>query len=400
MNDKFKKRKEIEENLISPNNLLKSQKILIGIIFLNIFLVIYFFIFLTIVFNPYVFIGISHNLFNYKLIGVFIFIFIMAIGFFEITIGIKLLRSRLYRTQILMVNTIGQVLLRKVLYSPSTEEHMDSNENTIKTLKILIPFMYMNFYLANFYFSLPYNHMPFILEIPFLLSIYIIVYIFHLCIGFIILLKANRIRYQFLKISSILQLLFYNVMIALSLFNPRSNLILILFSDTILFYITIRIIKNKDVLIQYLSLKNHVCHKNGSKMTKIMKMGPTCEEDLSKSKIDSEEVPIKKVNKKISTNKLIFEKEGIITKSSEPVEKSEGTDYLKNLTFLKDEKDQKLLQQYLLEKFVVVSEQLRKSINKLTLSKEEKIELLKDLIFLTRKEQQNLLELLVNLYND
>ncbi|MFW9819244.1 MAG: hypothetical protein ACFFE5_06500 [Candidatus Thorarchaeota archaeon] len=311
-----------------------------------------------------------------------------------------MLRNRLYGNQILMVNTIGTVLLRKVLYSPSTEEIIKSNENDIKALKILIPFMYMNFYLSNFYFSLPYNHMPFILEIQFLLSIYIIVYVFHLCIGFIILLKANKLRYQFLKISSILQLLFYNVMIVLSLFNPRSNLILILLSDTILLYITIRIIKNKDVLMHYFSLKNHVCHKSGSKMIKSIKTVPTCEEDLSKSKIDSEEVSIKKYSKNISTNKVIIEKEGIIAKSSEPIKKPQETEYLKNLTFLKDEKDQKLLEKYLLERFVIVSEQLRKSVNKLNLSKEEKIELLKDLSFLTSKEQQNLLDLLVQLCND
>ena len=401
VNDRIKKRKEVKENLISPENLIKGQKILIGIILLNFFLVVYFFVFLTILFNPFVFIRIiSHYLLILKLIGIFIFIFIMVGGFLEIGRGFKLFKNEEYNSQILMVNTIGQVLLRIVLYPPSREENKKSIENEIKVLKILIPVMYVNFFLVNFYYSLPYNNMVFILQIQFFLFIYIIICFFHLSIGFIIFLKVKKLRYRFLKTCSIVQLIFYNIIIVLSIGNLQSIIIFVLLLDASFLYLTIRIIKNKADFIYYFSPKNRVCHKCGSVMKKGIKNCPKCVEDLSKSKIDSEEVPVKKIEELISSNNYIPEKEVIIAKRSTPKETPEGSEYSENLTFVKDEKDKKLLEQYLLERFVVVSKQLRELTNKLNLSREEKIDLLKDFSFLTSIEQQNLLDLLVHLCND
>ncbi len=402
-NDKIKKGKEIKETLISPDNIIRGQKILIGIILLNLFLVIYFFLFLTILFNPFtlfkllIFIRITLPL---KYVGVIIFIFIMVIGFLEISRGCKLFMKKEYKSQILMVNTIGQDLLRKVLYPPSTEENIKSNDNEVEALKILIPFMYVNFFLANFYYSLPFNFMSFIFEISIFLFIYIIVYIIHLCIGFIILLKTKRLRYRFLRTSSIVQLIFYNFIIALTIFNPRSNFIFIILLDISLFYLSIRIAKNRDVLMQFLPPKYRVCHKCGILIKKNIKTCPKCVEDFSKKKIGSEEIPVKKIEKPISSYTNLPVTEVFIAKRSEPEENPEGLQYSENLSFVIEEKDKELLEKYLLKRFVVVPERLRKFIDKLNLLGKDKIDLLKDFSFLASKEQGNLLELLIHLFND
>lgn len=406
-NDKIKKRKDIKkENLISPGNKIKGQKILIGIILLNFFLVIYFFYFFGILFNPYVFIIMNFQILNLlKSIGVIIFILILVIGFLEISRGCKLFMKKGYGSQILMVDTIGQVLLRKVLYPPSREENLKSDGNEIEALKILIPFLYMNFFLANFYYSIPFNFMSFILEISFFLFIYIIVYVYHLCVVFIILLNIKKLGYRFLKGSSIVQLIFYNSIILLSTYIHSIStyldinfIFIYLFLDIIFIYFTIRITKNKNVLMQYLSPKKRICHRCGS----VMKNGicPKCVEYLSKGEIESEKVPVEKIELSLSPHKEISEPDMIIAKESEPEESLPGSEYFKDLSFIHDEKDKKLLEQYLLERFVVVSERLRKLIDKLNLSREEKIDLLKDFSFLTSREQQNLLDLLVHLCND
>lgn len=405
--DKIKKKK-IKEDLISPENIIKGQKILIRIILLNFFLVIYFFIFLPIPFNPYVIIIMNANILNLlKSIGIIIFILILVIGFLEIGRGCKLFMNKGYGSQILMVNTIGQVLLREVLYPPSREENLKSDGNEIEALKILIPFVYVNFFWANFYYSLPFNFMSFLLEISFFLFIYIIVYVYHLCIGFIILLEVKKLGYRFLKGSSLVQLIFYNSIILLTIgtyfkstYLNNYFIFIYLFLDIIFIYFTIRITKNKDVLMQYLSPKNRICHKCGSEMKKGILNCPKCVEDLSKGEFDLEKVSVKKIEEPLLPNKEIHEPEVIIAKGSEAEENREGSEYSEELSFITNEKDKKLLGRYLLERFVVVSEQTRKSINKLNLSREEKIDLVREFSFLTKKEQQNLLDLLVHLCND
>ncbi|MFX1388659.1 MAG: hypothetical protein ACFE9Z_01180 [Promethearchaeota archaeon] len=376
--------------LISPENRIKGKKILIGIIILNFILIIYFFYFLTIIFNPYTIITLSHSLFILKFLGVFIFVFILIIGILEIGRGLKLLRIKGYESQVLMLNTVGQDLLREVLYPPSREEEIKLKEKKISALKILIPFMYLNFFLANFYYSLPYNHLEFILEVELLLLIYIIVYIFHLFLGLIILFKAEKLGYQFLKRSSIMQLILFNIIIVLFIGNPYSNIIVFILLDINLIYLTIRIIKNKEELNYYLTSKNRVFHS--SKVEKGIDLYSSVQDDFSKRKFDSEKFPATKDEKRISSYKGILDKEEVITKKFEAEENTER--FSEDLLFINDEKDRKIVEKYLLERFVVVSEQVRKFFNELNLTKEEKIEILKEFSFLPSRDQKILLELL------
>jgi len=405
---KLNKKEIKEDNLISGENKLKAQKILIGITFMNVFLVCYFFF--------------IHK-FELNFSGFIIFIFILFLGILEITRGFKLFKKKEYKSQILMVNTIGQKLLRKVLYLPSLEMRIKSEENEIKALKILIAFMYVNFIFVTTYYAATFYLIKNELSNMFYFLIYNIVGFFYLSSSIIILLKVKKLRYRFLKVSIIIQLIFYNsIIFFLFLYNPEVNFILIFLLDASILYLTIKIIKNKYVLMQYLPPKNHICQNCGSKMKERGKLCPKCmallferESGLEKGtakkveqrfpsdkKYPEPEMIVKKIPEQEETVDKRFEPEVNIKKKTEPEENAEGSglELLEELSFLKEEKDKKLLEKYLLERFIVVSEQTRNAINNLNLSREEKIDLLKDFAFLSIKEQQNLLDLLVYLTND
>ncbi len=67
---------------------------------------------------------------------------------------------------------------------------------------------------------------------------------------------------------------------------------------------------------------------------------------------------------------------------------------------VKDEKDKKLVKEYLSKIFAVLSKDLRKQIIDLKISKKEKKELLEELAFLTKQEQVKYIEAIVNLYKE
>ena len=67
---------------------------------------------------------------------------------------------------------------------------------------------------------------------------------------------------------------------------------------------------------------------------------------------------------------------------------------------VKDEKDKKLVKEYLSKIFAVLSKDLRKQIINLKISKKEKKELLEELAFLTKEEQVKYIETIVNLYKE
>ena len=242
-----------------------------------------------------------------------------------------------------------------------------------------------------------------------LLVIILIIEILYFSIGLIILLKVKLLGYRFLKINSIVQALFYNfIMVLLFIFYPNLNSVLLLFLDACILFLNIKIFKNKQVLTQYLPPKYHKCHKCGSKMKNHGNYCPKCVVLLVERESGLEEMQVQKAVHKIPLDKIPSEPEENVGNGSE-LEKSVGKkpksgeskdesdlELLEDLPILKDFKDKKLLKKYLLKRFIVVSEQTRNEIDKLNLTREEKIDLLKDLAFLTSKEQQNLLELLVH----
>ncbi len=311
-----------------------------------------------------------------------------------------------------MINTIGQVFLRKFLYPSSMEKSLNSNGNEKKALKILIATMYVNFILVNFYYGFTHIFI-FVYQISLFLFIYLIIEILYFSIGLIILLKVRLLGYRFLKVNSIVQAIFYNcTMVLLFIFYPNLNLVLLLLLDVSILYLNIKIIKNEQVLRQYLPPKYHNCHNCGSKMKNHGNYCPKCVTLLVERESGLEEVPVQKAVHKLPSDKISPELEEIIGKKSELEESVRkkpkagenmvefDLELLEDLSILKEKKDKKLLKKYLLKRFVVVSKQTRNEIDKLNLSREEKIDLLKDLAFLTSKEQQNLLELLVHLCNN
>ncbi|MFX0071764.1 MAG: hypothetical protein ACFFAO_11805 [Candidatus Hermodarchaeota archaeon] len=67
---------------------------------------------------------------------------------------------------------------------------------------------------------------------------------------------------------------------------------------------------------------------------------------------------------------------------------------------VKDEKDKKLVKQYFLKIFTVLSKDIRKQINELNIPEKDKKELLKELAYLSKKEQIKFIEAIVNLYQE
>ncbi len=411
---KFKQKAKFkEENLNSKENEKEAQKILIGFIFMNFILIIYFLTFIQ---------GLFYKIIQVNFTGYIIFIIILGLGIFETIRAIKLLRNREYRHQPLMINTIGQVLLRKLLYPSSQGNNLSSNGNEKKALKILIATMYVNFILVNFYYSITHHLFFFVYQISLFFFIYLIIEILYFSIGFIILLKVRLLGYRFLKVNSIVQAIFYNcIMVLLFIFNQYTpnpyfglnlHFVLLLLLDVSILYLTIKIIKNEQILRQYLPPKNHNCHNCGSKMKNHRKFCPKCVALLVERKNGLEELPMQKAVQKRSPDKITLKPEEIVEKRAkleEPIGEKlkEGEnmrefdlEFLEDLSILKEKKDKKIVKKYLLERFVVVSKQTRNEIDKLNISREEKIDFLKDLAFLTSKEQGYLLELLVHLYKN
>jgi len=381
---------------------------------MNFILVVYFLTFTA----PLLF----YKIIRVNITGYIIFIIILGFGILEIIRAIKLFKKKEYQYRTLMINTIGQVLLRKLLYPSPKEKSLNSNGNEKKALKILIAVMYVNFILVNFYYSITHHLFFFVYNISLFFFIYLIIEILYFSNGLIILLKVKLLGYRFLKVNSIVQAIFYNcIMILLFIFNPYSPnplfglnlyIALLLLLDASILYLNIKIIKNKRILKQYLYSKSHNCHNCGSKMKNQGKYCPKCRSILVEKEDGLGEVPIQKVVQKHPSDKIPtqpeefvakrFELEEIVGKKSKTGENKEefiGV-LLEDLSIFKEKKDKKILKKYLLERFVVVSKQTRNEIDKLNISREEKIDLLKDLAFLTGKEQQNLLELLVHLYNN
>jgi len=221
--------------------------------------------------------------------------------------------------------------------------------------------MYVNFIFVNFYYSTTF----------YLMSDYLLFYIIpgllYLSSGFIILFKVKKLRYRFLKVITILELIFYNsLMVSLYINGRELNFILVFLLDVSILYLTIKIIKNKYVLMQYLPPKNHNCHNCGSKMKERGKYCPKCMALLFERESGLEEVPIKKLEQRFPSNKKLpepemivekipeqeeivdkkFEPEVNIRKETEPEENAEGSglELPEELLFLKEENDKKLLE--------------------------------------------------------
>ncbi|MBD3340073.1 MAG: hypothetical protein GF353_13245 [Candidatus Lokiarchaeota archaeon] len=67
---------------------------------------------------------------------------------------------------------------------------------------------------------------------------------------------------------------------------------------------------------------------------------------------------------------------------------------------VKDKKDKKLVKEYFLKIFTVLSKDLRAQIHDLKIPKKDKKELLKELAFLTKEEQVKYIEAIINLYRE
>ena len=396
---KLKQKTKIrEEDLNSKESEKEAKALVIGFILTNFILVVYF-----LSFTPH---------YQVNDIGLITFFIILGIGILEIIRAIKLFKNKGYRNKILIINTIGQVLLRKILYPSPMEKSPNSIGNEKKALKILIATMYVNFILVIFYYAIAHIFI-FIYQIWLFFLIHLIIEILYFNIGLIILLKVRLLRYRFLKVNSIVQAILYNCSIVLLfIFKPNLNLILLLLLDACILFLNIKIIKNEWVLRQYLPSKYHKCHNCGSKMKNHGNYCPKCVALLVERGKGLEEIPIQKPVHKLPSDKIPPEPEESVVKNSEldesfekkPKERENMVEFdlelLEDLSILKEKRDKKLLKKYLLKRFVVVSEQTRNELDKLSLSREEKIEILKDLAFLTSKEQKNILELLVHLCNN
>lgn len=147
------------------------------------------------------------------------------------------------------------------------------------------------------------------------------------------------------------------------------------------------------------------------------------EQPIFKEKIEGEYLPAKKVDKK-ETKKPIPEKiPSIIPPQEKPVElikdeeiKEEIGKEKEKLTIekeeelelrlhesllpIKDEKDKKLVEQYFSKIFTVLSKDIRKQIKDLKVPEKDKKELLKELVFLTKEEQIKYIEAIIHLYQE
>ena len=390
-----------EEDLNSKENVKEAQKMLKVFIFM-----IFIFVFYFLTFTAPMFRLIQGNYIQY-----IIFLMIIGLGILEIIRAIKLFKKKAYRHRTLKMNTIGQIFLRKLLYPSSKEKSLNSNGNEKKALKILIGTMYVNFILFNFYFSITHNLFFFVYQISIFFLIYLTIEILYFSIGLIILFKVKLLGYRFLKVNSIVQAIIYNcIMVLLFIFEPTPYpefglglyIVLFLLLDARVLYLNIIIIKNKQIFRQFFPPKSHNCHNCGSKMVSHRNFCLKCLALLVERENGLEEAPIQEPFQKPPLDKISPEPEETVRKNPKTGETKEKFDkvLLEDLSIFKEKKDKKLLKKYLLERFVVVSKQTRNEIDKLNLSREEKIDLLKDLAFLTSKEQQHLLELLVHLYNN
>ena len=243
--------------------------------------------------------------------------------------------------------------------------------------------------------------------------LFFVIEVLYFNIGLIYLLKAKILGYRSFYLNFLVQSILYNFIMLMSFYIVQVIAFVLLFLLLNIFniYLNIKIIKNRQILKQYLSSKNHKCQKCGTRIKKNWENCPKCGAFLVERKNSIEEVPIQNVVQRLRSDKIPPEPDKIVGKRSElkviignkpeAGENMERFDLelFKDLSILKEEEDKKLLKKYLLERFVVVSKHIRNEIDKLNLSREEKIDLLKDLAFLTSKEQQNLLELLVKSYN-
>ncbi len=211
-------------------------------------------------------------------------------------------------------------------------------------------------------------------------------------IGLICLLKGNLLGYRSLQLNLIVQTILYNG-IMLDTFIGTQNIgfeLLFLLLDTVIIYVNIKILKNKQILRQYFSSKNHKCHNCGTKIIKKWRNCPKCAVLLVDIEDGVEEAPIQNAVQKLRSDKIPPEPDkivgkrsklkGIIGKKPEAGENMERFDLklFKDLSILKEKKDKKILKRYLLEIFVVVSNQTSNEIDKLNLSREEKIKILND----------------------
>ena len=282
-------------------------------------------------------------------------------------------------------------------------------QSTKVAQRILKGFVIMNLIFLILYLSI-YPVLPTSPIIVIFAGFLLLILIFS--IGLIALLKPNLLGYRSLKLNSIVQVIFYNcIMFLWFIFIQGIEFVLLfLLLDIVIIYLNIKIIKNEQIFRQYFSSK---CHKCGTKIRKNWKNCPKCAVLLVERENGVEELPIQNTVQKLRSDKISSGLDKIIGKRSklkgiifgkkpEAGENMEKFDlkFFKDLSFLNEKKDKKILKKYLLERFVFVSNQTRNEIDKLNLLKEEKIDILKDLAFLMSKEQQDLLELLLHLYNN
>ena len=91
-----------------------------------------------------------------------------------------------------------------------------------------------------------------------------------------------------------------------------------------------------------------------------------------------------------------------VTSVSKKEEKSSEVELKlhESLLPVKDEKDKKLVREYFSKIFSVLSKDLRKQIKDLNIPKEERKELLKELAFLNKQEQEKYIKTIVELYKE
>ncbi|MFX1375177.1 MAG: zinc ribbon domain-containing protein [Promethearchaeota archaeon] len=299
------------------------------------------------------------------------------------------------------------------------EEELNSKENQIKAQAILIAFFLMNIIVIFYFLSInPLPPYSLYIIIPFIISYSILGFgildIIFLSISLKIFLKDRSLGYRRFKVISIAPAIVYNyTMVWFFIINLNLFILeLYLFLDAILLSLNYEIIKNKQVLCHYLRPKYNKCHKCGSKIKIHENYCPKCLSLLVDKEYGLEEVQVQKAVHKFLSDKKIAKPVEIVEKSSELEESVEDkpkteenmgevdSELLEDLSILIGKIEKKLLKKYLLQRFIVVSKQIRNELDKLNFSREEKIELLRDLAFLASSEQQSFLELLLNLCNN
>jgi len=123
------------------------------------------------------------------------------------------------------------------------------------------------------------------------------------------------------------------------------------------------------------------------------KIMPIEEKGLLEERIDSEEKEIEKKVKEIPQEKIDLPEK--VEKSSEVKLKLH-----ESLLPVKNEKDKKLVREYFTKIFNVISKDLRDQIKDLKIPKKDKKELLKELAFLSRIEQEKYIRALIDLYKE